>query len=117
MGYNKCMTAFQSLDHRMTALQGYFVVGKSGSGTWLLFAICFSLISQGQTVAVIQKPYQLLPLALAAACTVWPWAVGAFDASKMEDFKTTNVCKYCDLTDAPLSGRDMRGADFQNANL
>ena len=50
-------------------------------------------------------------------CLAWPWQAGAFDANKMEDFKTTNVCKYCDLTDAPLSGRDMRGADFQNANL
>ena len=41
----------------------------------------------------------------------------AFDAAKLEDFKTTNVCKYCDLTDAQLSSRDMRGADFQNTNL
>ena len=46
-----------------------------------------------------------------------PWQAGAFDATKLEDFKTTNVCKYCDLTDAPMSGRDMRGADLQNAIL
>ena len=40
-------------------------------------------------------------------CLAWSFQAGAFDANKMEDFKTTNVCKYCDLTDAPLSGRDV----------
>ncbi|MSQ66155.1 MAG: pentapeptide repeat-containing protein [Limnohabitans sp.] len=73
--------------------------------------------SKGATVAVNYKPSKVLPLVLAAVCAALPWAAGAFDAGKMEDFKTTNVCKYCDLTDAPLGGRDMRGADFQNANL
>ena len=101
----------------MTARQGYLSSAKSGSGSWLLLVIRISLISKGLAVAVIQKTYQLLPLALVAASAVLPWAAAAFDAGKMEDFKTTNVCKYCDLTDAPLGGRDMRGADFQNANL
>jgi len=117
MEYNNCITAFQYPDHRMMARRGYLLTAKSGLGYWLLFEIRISLILKGLAVTVIQKPYQLLPLALAAACAVWPWAVAAFDAGKMEDFKTTNVCKYCDLTDAPLGGRDMRGADFQNANL
>jgi len=117
MEYNNCITAFQYPDHRMMARRGYLWTAKSGLGYWLLFEIRISLILKGLAVTVIQKPYQLLPLALAAACAVWPWAVAAFDAGKMEDFKTTNVCKYCDLTDAPLGGRDMRGADFQNANL
>jgi len=46
-----------------------------------------------------------------------PLGVNAFESQKFEDFKTTNVCKYCDLTNAPLAARDMKGADFQNANL
>lgn len=117
MEYNKCITTFQWPDHRMTAWQGYWPTAKSGLDSWLLFAICISLISKGLAVAVVYKPVQLLPLLVATACAFWPWAAGAFDAGKMEDFKTTNVCKYCDLTDAPLGGRDMRGADFQNANL
>jgi Pentapeptide repeats (8 copies) len=72
---------------------------------------------KGLAVAVIPKPFRLLPAVLAASLATTPWTAAAFDAGKMEDFKTTNVCKYCDLIDAPLGGRDMRGADFQNANL
>jgi uncharacterized protein YjbI with pentapeptide repeats len=79
----------------------------------------------GQLKLVLFKGIAMLSKAssrLAAVCMssllwAWPWAAGAFDAAKFEDFKTTNVCKYCDLTDAPMAGRDMRGADFQNANL
>ena len=59
-------------------------------------------------MAETNKYNKLWPLLLASGLTVWPWSAGAFDAGKMDDFKTTNVCKYCDLTDAPLSGRDMR---------
>jgi uncharacterized protein YjbI with pentapeptide repeats len=69
------------------------------------------------TVSLRVQPSSLLFLAVSSTLAVWPWAAGAFDATKLEDFKTTNVCKYCDLTDVPMSGRDMRGADFQNANL
>ena len=101
----------------MTALQGYLAVGKSSPGTWVLFDIRISSIPKGLSVADSDKNLKVLPLVLAAGLTVWPWAAGAFDAGKMDDFKTTNVCKYCDLTQAPLGGRDMRGADFQNANL
>ena len=61
--------------------------------------------------------FRVSPVLLSSLLLVWPWSAGAFDAAKFEDFKTTNVCKYCDLSDAPMAGRDMRGADFQNANL
>ena len=62
-------------------------------------------------------PTTRLAVLLSSIAWAWPFQAGAFDATKFDDFKTTNVCKYCDLTDAPMSGRDMRGADFQNANL
>jgi len=78
-------------------------------GLQLVFFKGFSVI---HTVSLRASPVLLSSLLL-----VWPWAADAFDAAKFEDFKTTNVCKYCDLTDAPMAGRDMRGADFQNANL
>jgi uncharacterized protein YjbI with pentapeptide repeats len=68
-------------------------------------------------VAIAVDSHTLRLLACTAALLGLPWSATAFDANKFEDFKTTNVCKYCDLTDAPMSGRDMRGADFQNANL
>jgi uncharacterized protein YjbI with pentapeptide repeats len=61
--------------------------------------------------------FRVSPVLLSSFLLAWPLAAGAFDAAKFEDFKTTNVCKYCDLSDAPMAGRDMRGADFQNANL
>ena len=64
-----------------------------------------------------KSPATRLAVLLSSIAWAWPFQVGAFDATKFDDFKTTNVCKYCDLTDAPMSGRDMRGADFQNANL
>ena len=111
------MTAFRSVHHRMAALQGYWLRVNSFLSSWLLFAILSSLISKGFAVVVLHKSSQIVSVVLAAGSLFWPWVAGAFDAGKMEDFKTTNVCKYCDLTDAPLGGRDMRGADFQNANL
>lgn len=91
---------------------------KPLTGTWLLFGgtNSFSCL-KGLAVVVNKARLKQGSMVLALVCAVWPWVAGAFDAGKMEDFKTTNVCKYCDLTDAPLGGRDMRGADFQNANL
>jgi hypothetical protein len=111
------MTAFQLLNHRMTDHGACPDRRNSVATTWLLFAIRQSMKTKGHSVADSDYPFKVLPLVLAAGLSVWPWCAGAFDATKMEDFKTTNVCKYCDLTDAPLGGRDMRGADFQNANL
>jgi hypothetical protein len=117
MEYNKCITAFRSLDHRMLAQHGLWPHENSFQSSWLLFDIMLSMFSKGLAVVVIHKSYKIVPILLAVGVVFWPWAAGAFDAGKMEDFKTTNVCKYCDLSDAPLGGRDMRGADFQNANL
>jgi hypothetical protein len=91
---------------------------KPLTGTWLLFSGTHSFSSlKGLAVVVNKARLKQVSMVWLAACAIWPWSAGAFDAGKMEDFKTTNVCKYCDLTDAPLGGRDMRGADFQNANL
>jgi hypothetical protein len=117
MKYNKCITAFRSSDHRMTAIQGHWPPENSFQSSWLLFAICCLKYPKGLAVAVMHKSFKFVPAVLLAGFAALPWTAGAFDAAKMEDFKTTNVCKYCDLTDAPLGGRDMRGADFQNANL
>jgi len=111
------MTAFRYPDHRMSRQKGYWRDGNSFPSSWLLLALVNLRVLKGLVVAVIHKSFKLLPMVLVASCCIWPWAAGAFDAGKMEDFKTTNVCKYCDLSDAPLGGRDMRGADFQNANL
>lgn len=87
--------------------------------TGLDLGIIQTIISNNEDCAVAKAVvlHPLRWLTLSAALSVASWSAWAFDATKLEDFKTTNVCKYCDLTDAPMSGRDMRGADFQNANL
>ena len=90
---------------------------KPLAGTWLLFTAVICFFSKGRVVVVNKAQWVNGSVAVSVAFALWPWTAVAFDAGKMEDFKTTNVCKYCDLTDAPLGGRDMRGADFQNANL
>jgi hypothetical protein len=96
----------------------YLSEAKPLTETWLLFNVVNRLlISKGLAVVINKARLIKGSMVVAVVCAAWPWAAGAFDAGKMEDFKTTNVCKYCDLTDAPLGGRDMRGADFQNANL
>jgi uncharacterized protein YjbI with pentapeptide repeats len=90
-----------------------------GENTSLDLVIIQKIISTNKdcavATAVVLHPLRCMAFSLVLGAA--PWSAGAFDATKLEDFKTTNVCKYCDLTDAPMSGRDMRGADFQNANL
>ena len=90
---------------------------KAGAVTWVLFNSIISTPPKDGPVLTTFEFHPLRLLALTVALSSMPWSAGAFDATKLEDFKTTNVCKYCDLTDALMSGRDMRGADFQNANL
>ena len=41
----------------------------------------------------------------------------AFDQAKLDTFNVTNTCKYCDLSEAALAERDLRGANLENANL
>ena len=40
-----------------------------------------------------------------------------FDEAKLEKFKQSRSCEYCDLTGAVFDGMDLQGANLQNANL
>ena len=64
--------------------------------------------------AVVSHPVRWLALSLALG--VAPWSAGAFDANKLDVLETTNVCKYCALHEAPMSGLDIRSAELQNTN-
>jgi uncharacterized protein YjbI with pentapeptide repeats len=59
----------------------------------------------------------LLPLSIALAFTSFGGSAQALKREHLWQLDRTNICRSCDLTDAPLRGGNLRGADLTGSNL